>query len=192
MIRLQRALLLSLVLGSGAALAEQQYISDDLTIWLHSGPTSEHRILGTVVAGDVVDVHEQSTNGKFSRITDSRGREGWVESKKLTTIPSLRTRVPDLEGTVAGLQQALKARDSEIASLKGELAAINESGNNHVERLAQLERDKAQLVDQLAAKDKANELAMFERGAMVAGGGLILGALMTLIPWRRKRDKRWM
>lgn len=51
---------------------------------------------------------------------------------------------------------------------------------------------KGQLVEQLAAKDKANELAMFERGAMVAGGGLVLGALMTLIPWRRKRDKRWM
>ncbi|MBQ1782372.1 MAG: TIGR04211 family SH3 domain-containing protein [Gammaproteobacteria bacterium] len=192
MIRLQRALLLSLVLSCGAALAEQQYISDDLTTWLHSGPTSDHRILGTVVAGDVVDVHEQAANGKFARITDSRGREGWIDSKHLTTIPSLRTRVPDLEGTVAGLQQALKARDSEIASLKGELAAINESGNNHVERLAQLEHDKAQLVSELAAKDKANELAMFERGAMVAGGGLVLGALMTLIPWRRKRDKRWM
>ena len=45
MIRLQRALLLSLVLGSGAALAQQQYISDGLTIWLHSGPTGDHRIL---------------------------------------------------------------------------------------------------------------------------------------------------
>jgi len=176
---------------SAGTMAEQQYIADDLSIWIHTGPNNQYRIIGNVLAGESVDVKERNSETGYVRIIDSRGREGWIEGKHLTSTPSLRARLPELEGDVAELNKTLAARDSEIADLKARLAQLDEqtaAGRDQLETITQENRSLAQ---ELAAKDESTQMAWFIRGAAVLGGGLLVGMIIPFLP-RRRKQQRWM
>ena len=62
------------------AQAAERYVSDDLFIYLHSGPSTQYRIVGSVNAGSKVDVQQWNTETEFAKVIDPKGRTGWVET----------------------------------------------------------------------------------------------------------------
>ena len=74
-----------MMLLSPSLLAANQtrYISDDVYIYLHGGPGTQFRILGSIEAGQEVTSLKE-TQGDYSKIVDHKGREGWVQSKMLS------------------------------------------------------------------------------------------------------------
>ncbi|BCG10846.1 TIGR04211 family SH3 domain-containing protein [Buttiauxella agrestis] len=195
--------LLSLSVSVVAHADEKRYVSDELNTWVRSGPGDNYRLLGTVNAGEEVTLLSSNEETKYGQVRDVNGRTSWIPLAQLSTTPSLRTRVPDLENQVktltdkltnidttwnqrtADMQQKVSQSDSVIAGLKEE----NQQLKNQL-IVAKKKVDAANV--QLDDKQRAIIMQWFMYGGGVAGFGLLLGLLLPhMIPSRKKKD-RWM
>lgn len=195
--------LLSLSVSVVAHADEKRYVSDELNTWVRSGPGDNYRLLGTVNAGEEVTLLQSNEESKYGQVRDSNGRTSWIPLAQLSTTPSLRTRVPDLENQVktltdklnnidttwnqrtADMQKKVAQSDSVITGLKEE----NQQLKNQL-IVAKKKVDAANV--QLDDKQRAIIMQWFMYGGGVAGFGLLLGLLLPhMIPSRKKKD-RWM
>lgn len=187
---------------SPIANAEQpHYISDNLYTYLLKGPGSQYRIVGSVNAGEPVTVLE--TNKDYSRITDNRGRSGWVESKFLSTDVALKQRLPVLETELttvkAQLAEALTSNNAQNSELNKTLVQRNSQINQFETRNTQLQNELTIIQDEIRTlraqiDTQKDDLLMkwFTYGGLVAGVGLLFGLLLPHItPRRRKRTNGW-
>ncbi|MGF1835719.1 TIGR04211 family SH3 domain-containing protein [Photobacterium sanguinicancri] len=197
-------LLLACAVVTAPAHAEQvRYISDDLFTYMHKGPSTQFRIIGSVNAGTKVSLLETNKDTGYSRVTDSRGRTGWVSSKFISRQVGLKDRVPALEKELtkvkAALAEAVKSSDEQNAGLKNSLTLRND-------QITELETQNTNLNDQLMTSQaeirelrakidtQKDDLLMrwFTYGGMVAGVGLLLGLVLPhIIPRRRKSNNGW-
>ncbi|MGL4270284.1 MAG: TIGR04211 family SH3 domain-containing protein [Plesiomonas sp.] len=182
---------------------ETRYVSDELQAYVHSGPSTQYRILGTLNAGDTVTLNSVNVATGFAQVTDSKGRQVWLPENQLSTSPSLRVRVPELEAQVKELTAKLSTIDADWQQRTRDMQAkVNRSDSDMAVLQGENERLKADLQQ---AKDKIQTLnthldsekreilmRWFIYGGGVAGAGLLLGLLLPhLIPTRRRKD-RWM
>ncbi|AIR04827.1 TIGR04211 family SH3 domain-containing protein [Cedecea neteri] len=195
--------LLSLSVSVVAHAEEKRYVSDELNTWVRSGPGDNYRLVGTVNAGEQVTLLQSNEETKYGQVRDSNGRTSWIPLAQLSTNPSLRTRVPDLENQVktltdklnnidttwnqrtAEMQQKVAQSDTVINGLKDE----NQQLKNQL-IVAKKKVDAANV--QLDDKQRAIIMQWFMYGGGVAGFGLLIGLLLPhMIPSRKKKD-RWM
>ena len=142
---------------------ETRYVSDELNTWVRSGPGDHYRLVGTVNAGEEVTLLQTDANTNYAQVKDSSGRTAWIPLKQLSTEPSLRSRVPDLENQVKTLTDKLTAQK------KVDAASV-----------------------QLDDKQRTIIMQWFMYGGGVLGLGLLLGLVLPhLIPTRKRKD-RWM
>lgn len=182
---------------------EKRYVSDELNTWVRSGPGDNYRLVGTVNAGEEVTLLQTNAETNYGQVRDSTGRTSWIPLKELSAVPSLRTRVPDLENQVktltdklnnidgtwnqrtAEMQQKVAQSDSVINGLKDE----NQKLKNEL-IVAQKKVNAANL--QLDDKQRTIIMQWFMYGGGVLGVGLVLGLVLPhLIPSRKRKD-RWM
>ncbi|WP_299010417.1 TIGR04211 family SH3 domain-containing protein [uncultured Shewanella sp.] len=183
--------LVGLLLLSPSLLAANQtrYISDDVYLYLLSGPGTQYRILGSVEAGQNVTFLSE-TKGDYSKIIDPKGREGWVETKLLSKQEGLRFKYPklqkELEDTKIKLTQSLNSNDNNIQELSDAKAQIT--------KLKAILETTTQQRDEANAKlehIQANErFEMWKEGAIIAGLGALVGMIFIYMPKpRRKKNK---
>ncbi|WBA08342.1 MULTISPECIES: TIGR04211 family SH3 domain-containing protein [Salinivibrio] len=200
---LYSALVLLFVLVAAPRAMAENYISDDLFTYMHSGPGTQYRIIGSVDAGDKVTVLKRNRDEGYTQVVDSRGRKGWVKSDYVTTQPGLKERVPALESELKKVKSALaSAKDDAKAQQKG-LAESLKQRNAQIEKLeAHSSELNKKLIDAqseiraLRAKidTQKDDLLMrwFTYGGMVAGGGLLFGLVLPhLIPRKKRRRDGW-
>lgn len=65
-------ILVSLV-ATPMAFAQEYYIADKLYTYIHSGPSNQFRIIGSINAGDKVQLIASNKENGFSQIEDARG-----------------------------------------------------------------------------------------------------------------------
>lgn len=206
--KIKSHLLLSLIfvvstLFSFAASAVEKYISDDLSIYLRRGPSSQYAIIGSLNSGEKVSVLEKSNDGSYTRIKDDKGRISWVESALLSDTPSLKEQLPALEEELSILRGKADSVDSDKQSVIDDYTNQLTIANQKIAALEntrqQLERkikdQESEIENQNNLIDKNRQdlmLTWFTRGGLVAGIGLILGIVLTLILPRRRKKDRWM
>ncbi|WAT08745.1 TIGR04211 family SH3 domain-containing protein [Rouxiella badensis] len=195
--------LLTLGITWGAHADEKRYISDDLITYIHSGPGNQFRIVGALNSGDEVTLKSVNSATNYGQIVDAKGRDAWIPLDQLSTSPSLRTQVPDLQQQVktltdklsnidnswnqrtAEMQQKVASSDSIINGLKKE--------NQDLKNQLLVAQKKVSAVNvQLDDKQRTIILQWFMYGGGVAGIGLILGLLLPHLVPRRKKKDRWM
>ncbi|MGF1714883.1 TIGR04211 family SH3 domain-containing protein [Photobacterium chitinilyticum] len=197
-------LLLACAVVTIPAKAEQvRYISDDLFTYMHRGPSTQFRIMGSINAGTKVTLLETNKENGFSKVTDSRGRTGWINSDFISRQVGLKERVPALEKELTEVKAALAD-----AQLSGDEKTKNlqSSLQMRTEQITDLELQNSQLNEQLMTSQteirelrakidtQKDDLLMkwFTYGGMVAGAGLLFGLILPhLIPRRRKRNNGW-
>ena len=197
-----RFFLFCFTLISTIANAEQtHYISDNLFTYLLKGPGSQYRIIGSVNAGSPVTLLE--TDKDYSRITDERGRTGWVESTFISTDVALKKRLPVLEAELINvkvkLAEALANDNAQSSELSKTLAQRNSQINELETRNGQLQNALSVAQDEIRTSrakidTQKDDLLMkwFTYGGIVASVGLLLGLLLPHItPRRRKRTNGW-
>ncbi|MFC1502739.1 TIGR04211 family SH3 domain-containing protein [Pseudomonadota bacterium] len=197
-------LLLAFAVVAAPVKAEQvRYISDDLFTYMHRGPGTQFRIMGSVNAGTKVTLLKTDKEAGFSQVTDERGRSGWVDSKFISLQVGLKDRVPALETELkkvkTALAEATKSSDEQNAGLKNSLklrnTQISELEEQNINLNDQLTSSQAEIRELRAKIDtQKDDLLMkwFTYGGMVAGVGLLLGLVLPhLIPRRRKRNNGW-
>ncbi|TVO25333.1 TIGR04211 family SH3 domain-containing protein [Vibrio cholerae] len=184
--------------------AQDRYIADKLfTYMLHSGPSNQYRILGSIDAGEKVKLIEVNKESGYSHIADERGRTGWVESRFITREVSNTLRLPALEKELEEVKKLLANARQNADSEKAGLAESLELRN---QQIADLERNYADISKQLtdsqseirelrAKLDTQKEdllLKYFTYGGGVAGIGLLLGLVLPhIIPRRKRHPAGW-
>ncbi|WP_410176153.1 TIGR04211 family SH3 domain-containing protein [Shewanella cyperi] len=183
------ALLLSPAL---LAAGQQRYISDNVFIYLHNGPGTQYRILGSIEAGQPVQFLGE-TQDDYSKVIDHKGREGWVANDMLSNEPSLRERMPQLE--------------TELASVKEQLANLEANQSDAGSRIENLQTQLKQAEDALAKANQERDSAMakvndvqdnaryrmWQEGGLIAAIGALIGIILVYLPRPQRRKKnRWM
>lgn len=168
------------------------YIADDLIVYLHAGPGRNYRILGSIEAGLPVTVLQTDTDKAFAQIKDTDGREGWVETQYLIDTISRRAQLPELSQRLADSEQQLNRLQSRNTSLSKELAQVKQQNAQLESALNESQQTVAALQKQVDDQDSKERYQMFSYGGMVAGAGVILGIIITFIPKRRRRNDSWM
>ncbi len=179
--------------------AQDRYIADELFTYMHSGPSNQYRIIGSIDAGEKIQLISTNKETDYSEIVDSRGRKGWVESRFVTRTVSMAVRLPQLEKELAQVKSQLanarETADSEKAGLAESLDVrnqqISELEQNYSEISKQLTASQTEVRELRAKLDTQKEdllLKYFMYGGGVAGGGLLLGLILPHIVPRRKRN----
>ncbi|GFK75232.1 hypothetical protein VcPa13_00805 [Vibrio cholerae] len=132
--------------------AQDRYIADKLFTYMHSGPSNQYRILGSIDAGEKVKLIEVNKESGYSHIADERGRTGWVESRFITREVSNTLRLPALEKELeevkkllanarqnadsekAGLAESLELRNQQIADLERNLCRHQQAVDRFTKR----------------------------------------------------------
>lgn len=192
-------LVLVSMLAVPAAFAQNRYISDKLFTYMHSGPSNQFRIIGSVDAGDKVKVLSTNKDTGYTQVQDEKGRTGWVESRFVTNQESMAIRLPRLEKELAEVKEKLANSRSNADQEKAGLIDSLETRNRQI---SELEQGYGEMSQQLAASQEEVRklrakldtqkddllLKYFMYGGGVAGIGLLLGLILPHIIPRRKRS----
>lgn len=186
--------LVAMLLVSPTLFAKGQtnYISEDIYVFVHGGPGNQFRIIGSVEAGQPVQLLGK-TQGDYSQIIDHKGREGWVLTSQLQASPSFRVVEPDLRSKLKASQDKLQQAMTSGQSQKSQITSANEQISQLKAALetASQERDTAKA--ELANMVDDQNYDMWRQGGMIAGFGLILGLIVAYLPRPQRRNKnRWM
>ncbi|MCG9789542.1 SH3 domain-containing protein [Vibrio mediterranei] len=191
------------LLAAPAALAQDRYIADKLFTYLHSGPSSQYRIIGSINAGDKVRLLSTNKENGYSQVQDSRGRKGWVETKYVTTQESMAVRLPRLEKELTEAKSLLanaretanSEKDGLVSSLEARNKQIAELEQNYSDISSQLTSSQTEIRELRAKLDTQKEdllLRYFMYGGGVAGAGLLFGLILPhIIPRRKKSPNGW-
>ena len=119
----RRLFLLSLLLCwlPAQAQTEQQpaFISDNLVVYLHSGPGNQYRIVGTLTAGsEVIKLAEQDG---YVQIQVDEARSGWIPKDNLSFTPGIRSQLTDLQSRFE--QQSVRLAELETLTVISSRAA---------------------------------------------------------------------
>ncbi|BCB07313.1 hypothetical protein HHSLTHF2_12030 [Vreelandella venusta] len=178
----------------------QAWVSDELSTYVRSGPTDGYRIVGTLKAGEQVEVLE--TSGDYTRVRSNSGDTVWVLSSELQQDPSARQQLPILQAQVDELTQEL---DGINDTWEQRISSMTETLDIREKRIVELEarnhdldseaEQSRQQVRALQARLETQEedllMRYFMYGGGVAGAGLLVGLIVPHLPRRRKKRDRW-
>ncbi len=165
--------------------AASGFIVDDLTIFMHAGPGTNYRILGTITAGTEIKITGNSDKG-YNEIVDDKNRTTWVESKYVTDKPGLRFVVAELNGKIASSSDFTSQLDGEVNALKAQIGSFEEQTSSLTKENQQLSKTLNNTQGKLKDQDTNIKKQWFFNGAIVLGFGLILGLILPRFFSRRK------
>jgi SH3 domain protein len=201
--------------------AQTLSVTDELTITLRTGPSTQNAILRNLTSGAAVNVLEENAEGNYARVrVQGTEIEGWVLTQYLVAnrsgrdlltvaernLATARNRVEELEtqlaATTADLEQtraALEGTESSNAEIGAELAEIREVSANAIalrEQNESLRRRVNELQTQIDRATMENsELASRSRqNWFVVGAAVLFGGIVIGLvapSLRRRRTSDW-
>lgn len=163
-----------------AAEQEIRYISDELYIFLHAGPSRDFRIVGSINAGTAVSLLQDKRETGYVQVQDNRARIGWVESKFVSRTPSIRTTLEDATDKLGTQQEDIKAMQqrmniaiNDFTHSEQQKIALNRKLTHILEQNAELER-------RIIKKERSDQMQWFTRGTVLGLISVIIGYLLGL------------
>ncbi|EGU49245.1 SH3 domain-containing protein [Vibrio ichthyoenteri ATCC 700023] len=196
-------MILACVIAVPSAMAKDRFISDNLFTYMHAGPSNQFRIIGSVNAGEKVNLVSVNKDSGYSQVVDSRGRKGWVSTSFITTQEGMSTRLPKLEKELTVVKEKL-ANANDIANREKE--GLVDSLNTRNSQISELEKNYGDMSQQLTASQtevrnlrakldtQKDDLLLkyFMYGGGVAGIGLLFGLVLPhVVPRKRRSPNGW-
>lgn len=175
---------------SGQSEPQPAFISDNLVVYLHSGPGNQFRIIGTLTAGTPVFKLAEADNYVQIRFDDNR--TGWLLQEHLSFTPGIREQFGILETRFTAQSEQLNLLLQTADEAQGSLQRLTQERDQAQAELALLKVSNERLTKELDAQQ-----ASFWQQPMVLGSAILLFGLLfglilpKLIPQRRNSD-RWM
>ena len=153
--RFLQAVCLAFVFFAAQASAQSVWVSDQFEVMLRTGPSTSNAIERMLRSGTELEVLERNAEAGYSRVRTNAGTEGWVLTRYLMNEPSAREQL-------ARLTSQLTSAADEGSSLTLQLNAVKSEMDGATRRIAQLEREKKAVEDELATikRTAANVLAI--------------------------------
>ena len=194
--------LLLCLLFSSSSFAATQYVTDNLVIFMHSGPSLEYRIIGNLTVGSEVNALEYNEETKFMQVRTKEGKLGWVKLSDLQRQPPANVVLPKIQKELAAAKETLKNANS---SNDQTLSAKDQEISEKDEQIIQLELEKKTLEESVARLEALNvefdileetkESRMMMKWLMYGGSilffGIIFGLILPFLPRRKKRNSGW-
>ena len=173
--------------ASAQANTTQGYISDELPIFVHSGPGKNYRILGTVTSGSEVQITGNSKDD-YSEVIDDKDRTVWLESKYVTSEPGLRviiaqlnSKLADLEGNSSAVSESLLRANKKVDQYSSEKTQLNNE-------ISSLNKTLSEVSLKLKDQDTSIKKEWFFNGAIVLCIGLVLGLVLPRLSSSKKSN----
>ena len=161
------------------------FISDDLFIYMHAGPGTNYRIVGSINAGDEVRLTGEQENGYINFI-DAKGRSAWVESKFISESAGLRAAITELNGKLAEQEQQHTQTKISLENSQSQFSAQQSKERALQEQVTKLTKELEKTKAEVSNQDIELKKQYFFNGAIVLGVGLILGLLLPRLAIRRR------
>lgn len=193
---------LILFLFTSSSFAATQYVSDDLAIFMHSGPSREYRIIGSINVGTPVSTLEYNEQTKFMKVKSPRGRTGWVKASEIQKQPPAKSLLPEVQKKLQASQeqlnninaknkqnlsdkeQAILDKDNLIDQLEAEKLALR----NEIEDLKVRNKELDILQD---TKDERVKMEWLMYGGSVLFFGIVVGLIVPFLPRRKRSHDNW-
>lgn len=185
-----------------STLAKVRYVSDDLFIYLHSGPGSDYRIIGTLKSGSEVSTLKYNEKTKFMQIKSSTGRVAWMKASELQNALPAKNLLP-------AVQEKLKMAQKKLANIATENAAsladkeqlfqqkillvdnLNQEKSLLQQEILELKAHNLELDLLQETKESRIQMQWLLNGGGVLILGLLIGLLVPFLPRRKKRTNNW-
>ena len=174
-----------------AGAEERAFISEDLYVFLHRGPSSQFKIVGTLTAGTPITVTARNDDSGYAEVSDDQGKSGWVETRFLSDSVSRRARLEEVERDLKQVQQSHEGAGAKLASYEEEVRRLKTDNDKLKSKNGLLESEVKRTQNELAASDQDSQMTWFRNGAVVLGAGLLLGLLIPRLSIPRRRNNRW-
>ncbi|GAA5130172.1 TIGR04211 family SH3 domain-containing protein [Thalassotalea piscium] len=161
------------------------YISDDLFIYMHTGPGNNYRILGTITAGEEIKLTGKAEND-YTQIIDSKGRETWVEDKYISTTPGVRDQVARLKTQLANNSSDNAGLLNQLDQANSEIARLNKDAKVFDNKVSELNQELEETKLKIKNQDTELKKEWFFNGAVVLVIGLLLGLIIPKIGGRKR------
>ncbi|WP_426358578.1 TIGR04211 family SH3 domain-containing protein [Pseudocolwellia sp. HL-MZ19] len=165
----------------------QGYISDELPIFVHSGPGKNYRILGTVTSGSEIQITGNSRDD-YSEVIDDKERTVWLESKYVSSEPGLRviiaqlnSKLADLEGNSSSISESLLRANKKVDQYNSEKTQLNNE-------ISSLNKTLSEVSLKLKDQDTSIKKEWFFNGAIVLCIGLVLGLVLPRLSSSKKSN----
>lgn len=165
------------------------YIRDDLFVFMHVGSSKKFKILGSINAGSAVELLQKNEETGYIEIKDERGRIGWVEESNFTTEPSIKVKLAQLNQQAGEQNQTQLQNEATISQLRQQINQNQIELEQYKKDLAKAQKQRDALTADL--NKSQNEAKLKERinGAIIVGGGILIGLILPVIwPKKRRRD----
>ncbi len=172
-------------------IGDKGYITDQLSTFIHAGPSTNYRILGTVTAGSQITITGVQENN-YSEIIDDKSRKAWVETKYVTTTPGLRIKIAELTQKISGATSHTIELDGQVNTLQNKINTLLSEKQTLTTELTAVSNELQQTRLKVKDQDTNIKKQWFFTGAMVLGIGLIVGLILPrLFSKRRNTMQSW-
>lgn len=185
------AIIATLVCASRAGAQETAYISEDLYVFLHRGPSTQFKIVGSLTAGTPITVTARDPDSGFAEVNDGQGKTGWVDARFLSDSVSRRARLEEAERELKRVQETHEGAGAKLASYEQEVGRLKTDNDKLKSQNGLLESEVKRVRNELAGLDQDNQMTWFRNGAIVLIIGLALGLILPRLPSPRRRRDNW-
>lgn len=189
-------LLILLPVISYAQQTEQQgdrkpaFISDSLPVYLHSGPSNQYRIIGSVNAGQSVIYLGEDRETGYAQIQDE-ARTGWLPKQYIKYTPGMSAQLEALQAS----QDEQNALVSSLQHERDQLAQqLNDALTEQQQTQQQLQQAN-QAYEQIKSQLNSVQASIWQDPMIIGSAILVLGLLLGLclpLLWPKRRNDRWM
>lgn len=188
--------------------AESRYVTDQFKVTLRSGEGVSHKIVRMLPSGMPLELLSENRTSGYSHVRSEDGKEGYVLTRQLMTVPSARERLAKANKRLSVLEQEPDRLTSELISIQNrheqltsEWKKINTSYkqlndsytelqktaadavriSNERNRLVKDVKQQAEEIESLKRENGSLRSSADQQWFIIGGAVLIIGIILGLI-----------
>lgn len=177
-----------------------RYVTDEFEITLHRKMNLNSDVVAELKSGTPVKVLRANRDEGFVMVATGNEKVGWMLESYLLDEPVGRQKYEALKKEYDKLKTEfdaqLQKRTLQLSTELNQVKKISkrplelEKENQQLKDLLQIERDRIDAIKQenRAFKSIHKDRQWLVTGAVIAIGSLVLGLIITKIPWRRRKS----
>lgn len=173
-------MLCAVMLAAGSAGAVTEWVKDELTLNLRTGPGNQYRIKGLLKTGESVQI--LSRREGWVEVRAGRHGDGWVPDGFLQPEPPAGMLLEKTQAETAEFRNQFGALSERVKELEARNAELSSSDTAQKSEIETLSRENLEL----RAGARWPE---WITGAGILSAGMVLGAMLHSISGRRQRPR---
>jgi len=191
--------LLLIAYSPGSIAEDIRYVTDELEVTIHRSMSLSSDIVAQLKSGTAVKVLRSKSDEGYVMVATSDEKVGWMLESFLLNEPAAREQYQALKIEHEKLKKDFDLKLQEkTAALSSELSKVKsiskrplelQKENQRLKNTLQEERAQVEMIklENKQFKSIHKDRQWFVAGAITAIGSLLLGLIITRIPWRKRK-----